>query len=309
MSRTATSAGEPLRRPRIGLAVVVLVAAGLAVGLLGLPRESAALPAIAREAMRVALPQWHTTEPVSEVVYGTRGTDTFGETFLLLAAVVSVVLFCRDREGRRGFVGEAAAAVEEQVAEDPAERPDHAERLAREAEAAEWDSERSRRRPTPDRERLGEAAPETAETMTVVVRMAVRALAPALATAGVYLFAEGYSPGGGFPAGVVVVGVLLFVYAGLGYRRIAPVVGGGLMEVIELVGALALIAIETLGLVLVGSFSGNWLPLAPRETLASGGVMQAFSVSEFFEVGTGLAIAIFAVMTMRHDWAPDGDRT
>ena len=46
-------------------------------------------PAIARYALEIALPQWHITEPVNEVVYGTRGFDTFGETFLLLAAVVS----------------------------------------------------------------------------------------------------------------------------------------------------------------------------------------------------------------------------
>ena len=48
------------------------------------------LPAVARYAMDVALPRWGLTEPVNEVVYGTRGFDTFGETFLLLAAVVSV---------------------------------------------------------------------------------------------------------------------------------------------------------------------------------------------------------------------------
>jgi multicomponent Na+:H+ antiporter subunit B len=79
------------------------------------------------------------------------------------------------------------------------------------------------------------------------------------------------------------------------------------MESVELVVAMIIIAIMTLGLVLEGSFTANWLPLAPEQTLRSGGLMQAFSVSEFFEVAAGLAIVIFATMTMRHDWTPDRD--
>jgi multicomponent Na+:H+ antiporter subunit B len=253
------------------------------------------------------LPKWHTTEPVSEVVYGTRAMDTFGETFLLVAAVVSVQLFTRGREGRRGFVGETSAGEEEQQEEDPATGLDEAEQRARVAESSEWDLRRTRRRHTPDREELGAPAPETAETMSVIARTAVRAVAPVLAVAGIYLFAEGYSPGGGFPAGVVAVGIMLLLYAGLGYRRIARGVGETVMESLELVVAMIIIAIMTLGLVLKGSFTANWLPLAPEQTLRSGGLMQAFSVSEFFEVAAGLAIVIFATMTMRHDWTPDRD--
>lgn len=296
---------EPLHRPRVGLLVVALVAAALAVGLVGLPRETSKLPALAREALTTALPHWHTTEPVSEVVYGTRAMDTFGETFLLIAAVVSVQLFTRGREGRRGFVGETFAGEEEQQQEDPSEGLDEEEARARETETAEWDASTSRRRPTPDREELGAPAPETAETMSVVARIAVRAVAPVLAVAGIYLFAEGYSPGGGFPAGVVAVGVMLLLYAGLGYRRVSRGVSESLMETIEVVVALILITIMMLGLVLKGSFTANWLPLAPEETLRSGGIMQAFSVSEFFEVAAGLAIVLFAIMTMQHDWTPE----
>ena len=166
----------------------------------------------------------------------------------------------------------------------------------------------TRRRPTPDREELGAPAPETAETMSVIARTAVRAVAPILAVAGIYLFAEGYSPGGGFPAGVVAVGVMLLLYAGLGYRRIARGVSESRMELVEVIVALLLIALMVLGLVLRGSFTANWLPLAPKETLRGGGIMQAFSVGEFFEVAAGLAIAIFAIMTMQHDWTPERER-
>ena len=61
--------------------------------------------------MTVAIPKWHTLEPVNEVVYGTRGFDTFGETFLLLAAVVGIGMITRSREARRGFIGEEVAGA------------------------------------------------------------------------------------------------------------------------------------------------------------------------------------------------------
>src|SRR5689334_18208210 len=99
---------EPRHRPAVGWVLAGAATAGLAVAVLAAPRGSYPLPAIARQALAVALPQWRTTEPVSEVVYGTRGFDTFGETFLLLAAVVGGSVIVRPREPRRGFIGEAA---------------------------------------------------------------------------------------------------------------------------------------------------------------------------------------------------------
>ena len=58
--------------------------------------------------------------------------------------------------------------------------------------------------------------------MTVVARTAIRMALPVLAVAGLYLAAWGYSPGGGFPGGAVLLGVLLLVYAGFGRRRVGP---------------------------------------------------------------------------------------
>ena len=305
-SRPELHADEPLHRPFVGLTLAAGVAGVLAVALVGLPREGAALPRIARQALDVAIPHWHTTEPVSEVVYGTRGMDTFGETFLLLAAVVSVVLLCRSREPRRGFIGEERAGDAEQRADDPHPGSDRDERAAREADAeeAEDDPEPA---PLPDRSPLGTPGPERAHEMSVVTRTATRVAAPILAVAGVYLVAEGYSPGGGFPAGGVALGVVLLLYAGFGYRRIAPVVNPGGFEIAELAGALAIIAIGVFGLVLKGSFTANWIPFAPLQTLRSGGVLQAFSVSEFVEVATGLVIVVFSLIGVRRDWVADED--
>ena len=104
---------EPLHRPLIGALLVAAVAVALGVAVAGVPREHAPLPLIARYALDIAIPQWKLTEPVNEIVYGTRGFDTFGETFLLLAAVVSVVVITRSREPRRGYFGEAAAGARE----------------------------------------------------------------------------------------------------------------------------------------------------------------------------------------------------
>ena len=278
---------DPTHRSVVALLVAGGLLAVLIVGVAHLPRESEALPAIASYATQIAMPLWKTTEPVNEIVYGTRGFDTFGETFLLLAAVVCVTLLSRHREHRRGFVGEHEAGQREQSEDDPA--GGGGEPAAQEAERVEV------------------SGPAHGQTMTVIVGVATRVVSPLLAVAGVYLAAWGYSPGGGFPAGAVLAGVVLLVYAGFGYQRVARVVRPGLVEAIELAGALLIIICELLGYFLQGSFSANWVPLAPLQTIRSGGILQLFSGSELIEVATGLTLAIFALITMSHDWAPDQD--
>ena len=293
---------EPMHRPWLGALAAGGVLVGLVVAFADLPDETAALPAIARRAMVQTLPKFRTTEPVSAVVYGFRAMDTFGETFLLLAAVVSVVVLTRGREPRHGFVGEERAGEEEQRRVDPG-GSDEGSRVAREAEAEE---EGLGDVPaTPDDEPLATPAPERAEAMTVVTRTAVRVVLPLLAVAGCYLVSQGYSPGGGFPAGAVALGLVLLVHTAFGYRRIAPVVRPVVMEAVETVGALAIIVALLLGLPFAGSFAASWVPLAPEQTLRSGGILQVFSVSELVEVGSGLVIVVFALIGMRHDWAPD----
>jgi multicomponent Na+:H+ antiporter subunit B len=270
---------------------------------------------VAHQALAVAEPRWHLTEPVNEVVYGTRGFDTFGETFLLLAAVISVVVLTRPREPRRGYFGEDVAGLREQSQIDPPERANAQERKAREAERGETDEgdqggkdgkRRGRKRPeAPDDERLGTPAPERAEAMSVIVRGAIRVATPILAVTGAYLVAWGYSPGGGFPGGAVALGVVMLAYAAFGRKRLHAVLRPGLLETAEMAGAVLIIATEALGLVLKGSFSANWLPLEPESTIRSGGVAQLFSAGELVEVGTGLVIAVFALLAMSHDWSPD----
>jgi multicomponent Na+:H+ antiporter subunit B len=218
-----------------------------------------------------------------------------------------VILITRSREPRRGYFGEESAGAREQAETDPVAVSDAAEEEARSAERREQGNGPAAPR-TPDATPLGTPAPETAEAMTVVVRTAIRIALPILAVAGLYLVVWGYSPGGGFPGGAVLLGVLLLAYAGYGRRKISRVVRPGLLETIELAGAAAIILTELLGLLLKGSFSANWLPLAAQQTPLSGGIAQLFSGSELIEVGTGLAIAVFALLGMGHDWTRDEDR-
>jgi multicomponent Na+:H+ antiporter subunit B len=299
---------QPLRRPWLGVLLVAGMAAALGVAMAGIPREHAPLPLIARYALEIAIPRWKLTEPVNEIVYGTRGFDTFGETFLLLAAVISVVVITRPREPRGGYFGESAAGAREQEQNDPAAGSNAIEDEARLAERREQDERASGGEEpveTPDAVPLGTPAPETAEAMTVVVRTAIKVALPILAVAGLYLVAWGYSPGGGFPGGAVILGVLLLVYAAYGRRKISRIIRPGLIEPLEMAGAGLIIMTEFLGLVFKGSFSANWLPLAQELTPLSGGVAQLFSASELIEVGTGLTIAVFALLGMTHDWVRD----
>jgi multicomponent Na+:H+ antiporter subunit B len=299
---------EPLHRPWLGALLVAGVAAALVVAVAGIPREHAPLPLIARYALEIAIPQWKLTEPVNEIVYGTRGFDTFGETFLLLAAVMSVVVITRPREPRRGYFGESVAGAREQAQDDPAVGSGAGQDEARVAERLEQDEQVSKGEEpveAPDAEPLGTPAPERAEAMTVVVRTAIRVALPILAVAGLYLVVWGFSPGGGFPGGAVILGVLLLVYAAYGRRKISSVIRPDLIETLELAGAALIILTEFLGLVVKGSFSANWLPLAQELTPLSGGVAQLFSASELIEVATGLTIAVFALLGMSHDWARD----
>ena len=158
---------------------------------------------------------------------------------------------------------------------------------------------------TPDETPLGTPAPETSESMTVVIRTSARIVVPILAVAGLYLVAWGFSPGGGFPGGAVILGVVLLLYVSFGYRRIRGAVRKEPMEAIELAGAIAIVALGFIGWISKGSFMTNFLPLGKPETIRSGGLLQAFSACELIEVGSGLTLAMFSLLGMAHDWAEE----
>ncbi len=295
------SAATPPRRRVVAAVLVGGTAACLAVAFLDLPREGADLPAIARDAMVQSFPEWHHTEVVSTLVYGTRGFDTFGETFLLLAAVVGVIVVCRGRERRRVFVQEERLGRREQAEARRTEgdrssgphqaQAEHAEEVER-GQAGEAEGERG----------IGARGPVSEPAMTVVVRTGARTVLPLLAVAGFFLLFSPWAPGGGFPAGAVLTGVVLLTYAAFGYRAVRAVVRPALLETVEMTGAAAIVALGVLGLVIEGSFFANWLPLGTPETIHAGGILQVFSASEVVEVGTGLLIVVFSLLAMQREW-------
>ena len=299
-----TTSGS-LTRHRAAAAVVVAGTAAILVSaFVDLPRETADLPAIARDAMTSALPDWHDPEVVSVIVYGTRGFDTFGETFLLLAAVVGVIVICRGRERRRVFLQEERLGRREQE-ETRRARGGTRPRRRRDAERAEDIEQGQAADASQDDGGIGVRGHVAAPAMTVVVRTAARPLLLVLAVAGAYLLALAFTPGGGFPAGGVLAGVVLLAYAAYGYRAVRKVVRPALLEALELAGAAAIIVIEVLGLVLKGSVSASWLPIGKEQTFFGGGILPAFSASEFIEVATGVLIVVFSLVAMEREWTEE----
>ena len=301
-----TTAAPPRRRQVVASVLMAATAACLAVAFLDLPREGADLPGIARDAMTQALPQWHHTEVVSVIVYGTRGFDTFGETFLLLAAVVGVIVVCRGREHRRVFLQEERLGRREQAETrrtaggSGSRRHPQAER-AEKIEQGEVDEEEE------GTLAIGAKGPVSEQPMTVVVRTGARTVLPLLAVAGAFLLLSPWAPGGGFPAGGVVTGVVLLTYAAFGYRGVSRVVRPGPLEAVEMAGAGAIIALGVLGLVIEGSFFANWLPLGTPRTVHAGGILQVFSTSELVEVAAGLLIVVFSLVAMEREWTEEDE--
>jgi multicomponent Na+:H+ antiporter subunit B len=296
----------PRRRVVTAAVLVAGTAVCLALAFLDLPREGADLPGIARDAMVQALPEWHHTEVVSTLVYGTRGFDTLGETFLLLAAVVGVVVVCRGREHRRVFLQEERLGRREQAeARGPAGERARRTRHPQTEHAEEVEQGRAGE---DDRGRgIGARGPVSEAAMTVVVRTGARAVLPLLTVAGAFLLLSPWAPGGGFPAGAVLSGVVLLIYAAFGYRALRRLVRPGLLEAVEMAGAGAIIVLGLLGLVLEGSFLANWLGLGTPHTVHAGGILQVFSASEVLEVGTGLLIVVFSVLAMEREWTEDDE--
>ena len=300
-----TTSGSPNRSRAAAAVVVAATAAVLVSAFVDLPRETAELPAIARDAMTSALPDWHDPEVVSVIVYGTRGFDTFGETFLLLAAVVGVIVVCRGPERRRVFLQEERLGRREQEETRRARRGTRRRGRRREVEHAE-DIEQGQAADSNSGDgRIGERGHVSAPAMTVVVRTAARPLLLVLAVGGAYLLALAFTPGGGFPAGGVLAGVVLLAYAAYGYGAVRRVVRPALLEAFELAGAAAIIGIAVLGLVLEGSVSANWLPIGQEKTFFGGGILPAFSASEFIEVATGVLIVVFSLVAMEREWTEE----
>lgn len=315
MSDGGAGSTHPAGRPGAGgasvhhlwlrLAVVAAFAVALLIGFFGLPRGDTPIPAIARRGMTMAIPEWHTTEAVNAIVYGTRGFDTLGESFLLVAAVVSVVLLGRRKKDRPGAEAEEMMARREREGLERGggfpETGEHGDtKQAQQAEQAEEEDSEDR-----DEDVTRGRGPDPNEGMTVVVRVATQALLPVLAMAALVIVSWGYSPGGGFPAAVALCGVALLVYASRGLGALGPVGDPDVLETVEVVASLGLIAVALGGFIGSGSVTQNFLPLGVTGTIQGGGELQAMSGIELFEVAGGILLVIVTLLGMRHDWSEE----
>ena len=71
----------------------------------------------------IAVPQRHTANVVTAVVFDYRGFDTMGEEFILFAAVSGVVLLLRETRGARERDRRRRCAATIRVGRAPARRP------------------------------------------------------------------------------------------------------------------------------------------------------------------------------------------
>lgn len=124
---------------------------------------------------------------------------------------------------------------------------------------------------------------------------------PVTVVLGIYVVAHGHlSPGGGFQGGVILAGALVFFYV-VGQRdlvdRMSPVKW---VEVAHAASAGAFAAIAIGGLILIGAFFANFLPLGRRGGLLSGGTIPLANVA----VGLEVAAAFTLVLSELLDFVP-----
>lgn len=117
-------------------------------------------------------------------------------------------------------------------------------------------------------------------------------LIPALVVIGVYIVVHGQiTPGGGFQGGVILAAGPLAVFLAGRYLRMKIVAPHTLVELGEAIGATGYALIGLGGLVFVGVFFKNFLPLGIPGHLLSAGQIDVASVAVGLEVSGAFLVA------------------
>jgi multicomponent Na+:H+ antiporter subunit B len=137
------------------------------------------------------------------------------------------------------------------------------------------------------------------EGMTLIVRNTARLVTGFIAVFALYVAVTGHlSPGGGFPAGVMLAAAAVLVVLAFGHDVGHRLVGEARCHGWEGVGALAFVVIAVAGWT-VGTFFANVLPLGETGHLASGGTIVFSNLAIVLKVGAGLAGAFIALAAFR----------
>jgi multicomponent Na+:H+ antiporter subunit B len=117
------------------------------------------------------------------------------------------------------------------------------------------------------------------------LRSTALALVPSLIALGIYIVLHGtLTPGGGFQGGVILAGAPLGMFVGGRYMRMKRIAPHKLVAIGEAIGAAGFALIGLGGLIFVGIFFKNFLPLGDPGHLLSAGMEPLASIAVGFEV-------------------------
>jgi multicomponent Na+:H+ antiporter subunit B len=137
------------------------------------------------------------------------------------------------------------------------------------------------------------------EGMTLIVRSTARLVVGFIAVFALYVAATGHlSPGGGFPAGVMLAAAAALVVLAFGREVGHRLVDESRCHGWEGIGALAFVVVAVAGWA-VGTFFANFLPVGETGNLASGGTIVFSNLAIVLKVGAGLAGAFAALSAFR----------
>jgi multicomponent Na+:H+ antiporter subunit B len=124
------------------------------------------------------------------------------------------------------------------------------------------------------------------------LRAMVLVLIPVLVAVGIYIAVHGHlTPGGGFQAGVVLAAGPLGIFLGGRYLRMKAIAPHAVTELGEAAGAAGYALLGLSGLVFVGTFFQNPLPLGTPGHLLSAGQIPVASILVGLEVSGAFLIA------------------
>src|SRR5205807_7315683 len=117
-------------------------------------------------------------------------------------------------------------------------------------------------------------------------------IVPALVAIGVYIVVHGQiTPGGGFQGGVILAAAPLAIFIAGRYMRMRVIAPHLVIELGDVIGAAGYALVGLSGLVFVGIFFKNSLPLGIPGHLLSGGQMDVASVFVGLEVSGAFLVA------------------